>query len=158
MNEENKKQIGFSGLKDWLRHRHPMILIDRVIDYNPGDFLISISSISGSLDCINGHFPMRAVYPGSNMIQAFAQSGIILFQLSTEKLKNDEMTLIGSVQTRFFGMVVPGDQIHYHLKVERLMGDTLFFSCNATVNKKRVAAFKGNLIKVKLSTLNTELC
>lgn len=100
-NEIRHRQIGFTELKQWLRHRHPMIYLDRVIDFVPGDYLESIMAVSGQVDAIAGHFPERAVFPASHMMQAISQSAIILYQLSTSKLADDEITLIGSLKARF---------------------------------------------------------
>lgn len=151
------KIIGFTDLKKWLRHRHPMIYIDRIIDYTPGKNLKSILSVSGTMDCIAGHFPERAIYPGSHLMQGFAQSGIILYQMCTSILKDDEITLIGSVNSRFYKIVVPGDQVLFDVNCDRLDGKYFYFSCKATVDGKTVAAFKGTLVKVKIKDLGENL-
>jgi 3-hydroxyacyl-[acyl-carrier-protein] dehydratase len=151
------RTLGFSEIKEWLRHRHPMIYIDRIIDHEPGVFLKSVLSVSGALDSIAGHFPDRAIFPGSHLIQAFAQSGIILYQLSTQRLADDEITLIGSVKSRFTKVVVPGDRVIFDLRVDRLYGNTFFFSSMATVDDRQVAAFKGTLIRTKISELGRQL-
>ncbi|MGW7595808.1 3-hydroxyacyl-ACP dehydratase FabZ family protein, partial [Streptomyces rubiginosohelvolus] len=80
-----KRTMGFTELKSWLRHRHPMVYLDRILDYEPGVRLRSSLSVSGTMDVIAGHFPDRAVFPASHLTQAFAQSGIILYQLSTSR-------------------------------------------------------------------------
>ncbi|OLT10699.1 beta-hydroxyacyl-ACP dehydratase [Actinomadura sp. CNU-125] len=144
-------------MKKWLRHRHPMIYIDRVTDHEPGIFLTSLLSVSGNLDAIAGHFPERAIFPGSHLVQAFAQSGIILYQVSTSPLADDELTLIGSVTARFTKPVVPGDQVVFDVRADRLRGDAFFFSCHATVGEKRVAAFKGMLNRTKVEALGRQL-
>ncbi|MFF1545827.1 3-hydroxyacyl-ACP dehydratase FabZ family protein [Streptomyces sp. NPDC058291] len=151
------RQIGFSELKKWLRHRHPMIYIDRITDHEPGVFLKSLLSVSGNLDAISGHFPERAIYPGSHLMQAFAQSGIILYQMSTSPLADDELTLIGSVKSRFTRPVVPGDQVIFDVRADRLVGTTFFFSCQATVDGLTVAAFRGTLTRRKAADLGRQL-
>jgi len=151
------RTLGFSEIKEWLRHRHPMIYIDRIVDYEPGVFLKSLLSVSGGLDSIAGHFPERAIFPGSHLMQAFAQSGIILYQLSTWRLADDEITLIGSVKSRFTKIVVPGDQVIFNLRMDRLYGNTFFFSSTATVDDRQVAAFKGTLTRTKISELGRQL-
>ncbi|SEH02923.1 3-hydroxyacyl-[acyl-carrier-protein] dehydratase [Nonomuraea solani] len=149
--------LGFSEIKQWLRHRHPMIYIDRVLDYVPGESLRSMLAVSGTMDAIAGHFPERAIYPGSHLIQAIAQSGIILYQLSTSKLADDEITLIGSVQARFQRIVVVGDQVIFNVRADRLTGDTFHFSCRATVDGEPAAAFRGSLVKVTVEQLGRRL-
>jgi 3-hydroxyacyl-[acyl-carrier-protein] dehydratase len=149
--------LGFSEIKTWLRHRHPMIYIDRIVDHEPGVFLKSLLSVSGNLDAIAGHFPERAIYPGSHLMQAFAQSGIILYQMSTRRLRDDELTLIGSVRSRFSAPVVPGDQVLFDVRADRLAGTTFFFSARVTVDDRRVAAFRGTLTRRSIDQLGRQL-
>ncbi|MGW4384129.1 3-hydroxyacyl-ACP dehydratase FabZ family protein [Kitasatospora sp. NPDC004531] len=151
------RTIGFTELKQWLRHRHPMIYIDRVTDYEPGVHLQSLLSVSGNLDAIAGHFPERAIFPGSHLMQAFAQSGIILYQLSTRPLEDDELTLIGSVTSRFTRPVVPGDQVVFDVRANRISEGVFFFSSRATVGPHRVGAFKGTLTRTKVEALGRQL-
>ncbi|MFF5209654.1 3-hydroxyacyl-ACP dehydratase FabZ family protein [Streptosporangium sp. NPDC000396] len=149
--------LGFTEIKQWLRHRHPMIYVDRILDHRPGESLRSMLLVSGTMDAIAGHFPERAIFPGSHLIQAFAQSGIILYQMSTSPLEDDELTLIGSVHTRFFRIVVPGDQVIFDVRADRLLGTSFHFSCKATVEGAQVAAFRGSLVRVKVDELGRQL-
>ncbi|MFI6784596.1 3-hydroxyacyl-ACP dehydratase FabZ family protein [Micromonospora sp. NPDC050276] len=152
----SRKSMGFTELKHWLRHRHPMLYLDRVLEYEPGDFLISTLMVSGNMDAVAGHFPERAIFPASHLSQAFAQSGIILFQLSTTRLADDELTLVGSMKSRFTKIVVPGDQVIFTVRQERLQGTTFFFSGRATVDGVRVAAFNASLVRVKAADLGRQ--
>ena len=153
----NKKEIGFTELKKWLRHRHPMISLDRVLDYEPGKYIEALVCVSGSLECIAGHFPDRALYPGSNLIQAFSQCAIILFQMSTTLLKDDELTLVGSINARFLKPIVPGDSVILRLDLERIMRKCAFFLGSAFVNNQKVALFKANVVRINESELETTL-
>ncbi|MFE2444171.1 3-hydroxyacyl-ACP dehydratase FabZ family protein [Streptomyces melanosporofaciens] len=152
-----KRAMGFTELKSWLRHRHPMVYLDRILDYEPGVRLRSSLSVSGTMDVIAGHFPDRAVFPASHLTQAFAQSGIILYQLSTSRLTDDEITLIGSVKARFTRVVVPGDRVIFDVRSDRLRGNTFSFSCRATVDDHLVAAFKGTLVRSRIADLGEQL-
>ncbi|MFJ6573335.1 3-hydroxyacyl-ACP dehydratase FabZ family protein [Streptomyces sp. NPDC091292] len=151
------RTMGFTQLKDWLRHRHPMLYLDRILDYEPGVHLKSLMSVSGTMDVFAGHFPERAVFPASHLTQAFAQSGIILYQLSTSRLAEDEITLIGSVKSRFTRVVVPGDRVVFDVRSDRISGNTFAFSCRATVDDALVAAFKGTLVRSKITDLGEQL-
>jgi 3-hydroxyacyl-[acyl-carrier-protein] dehydratase len=151
------RTMGFTEIKNWLRHRHPMLYLDRILDYEPGDFLISRLSVSGAQDAVAGHFPERAIYPASHLTQAWAQSGIILYQLSTAKLADDEITLVGSVHSRFTKIVVPGDQVTFAVRAERIIGNAFFFGATATVEGTVVAKFRGNLVRVQATDLGDPL-
>ncbi|MER5648744.1 hypothetical protein [Streptosporangium sp. NPDC002524] len=151
------RTLGFTEIKQWLRHRHPMIYIDRVLDHEPGSHLTSTLLVSGTMDVIAGHFPERAIFPASHLTQAFAQSGIILYQLSTSPVADDELTLIGSMKSRFTRIVVPGDQVVFTVKSELIQDSTFFFSGRATVEGRTVAAFKGTLVRVKVADMGRML-
>jgi 3-hydroxyacyl-[acyl-carrier-protein] dehydratase len=149
--------IGFTEIKKWLRHRHPMIYIDRIVAHEPGKYLRSLMAISGSSDVIAGHFPERGIYPGSHLLQGFAQSGIILYLMSTSPLADDEMTLIGSAQSRFTKTVVPGDQVIFDVRVDRLYGSSFHFAAKATVEGATVGMFRGSLVRTKIEQLGPQL-
>jgi 3-hydroxyacyl-[acyl-carrier-protein] dehydratase len=157
MSEHKDTSLGFTEIKGWLRHRHPMIYLDRILEHQPGQYLRSLMSVSATMDSISGHFPERAIFPGSHLLQAFAQSGIILYQMSTSKLAEDELTLIGSAQSRFMKIVVPGDQVIFDVRCERLYESSFHFSCRATVEEHTVAAFRGSLVRVKTEALGRQL-
>lgn len=152
-----KRKMGFTELKQWLRHRHPMVYLDRINDYEPGQYLESLMAVSGQTDAISGHFPERAVFPASHMMQAISQSAIILYQLSTAKLEDDEITLIGSLKSRFTRVVVPGDVILFHTSIETQHKDFITFNCRAEVEKKPVAKVRGTLLRSKVADLGEQL-
>nr|WP_042197636.1 coronafacic acid dehydratase [Kibdelosporangium sp. MJ126-NF4] len=147
MQTTETRMMGFTEIKSWLRHRHPMLYLDRVLDYEPGVRLTAGLAVSAQMDAIAGHFPERAIFPASHLSQAFAQAGIILFQLSTSRLTDDELTLVGAMNSRFLKIVVPGDHVVLNVTVDRLVGDTFFFSGRATVEDRPVAAFRANLVR-----------
>ncbi|MEH0576783.1 MULTISPECIES: 3-hydroxyacyl-ACP dehydratase FabZ family protein [Streptomyces] len=155
--ERQPRTMGFTELKSWLRHRHPMVYLDRILDYEPGEYVKSLMAVSGQTDAISGHFPERAIFPASHMMQAIAQSAIILAQLSTSPLADDEITLIGSVKARFTHVVVPGDQIVFNTTCESLRGNFLTFACRAEVSGKPVAMTRGSLVRTKVTDLGEQL-
>lgn len=152
-----ENMLGFTELKQWLHHRHPMIYIDRVLDYRPGSHLRSVTNVSGNMDAVAGHFPERAIFPGSHLIQAFSQSGIILYQMSTSKLQEHELTLIVSLECRLKKVVVPGDRVIMDLRVDRLIDNAFYFSGRATVDATPVASFRASLVRRDLADMGRQL-
>jgi 3-hydroxyacyl-[acyl-carrier-protein] dehydratase len=153
----DKKPLGFNALKGWLRHRHPMILLDRVLDHQPGEFLTGLVVASGGLDFMAGHFPDRSIYPGTHLLQAFSQTGILLFQLSTTPLNEAEMTVISSLEARFFKVVVPGDRIEIHTRIEQLHQEHCAFAGTALVDGIRAAAFRARLVRAQVEKFGDPL-
>nr|WP_275938398.1 hypothetical protein [Pectobacterium brasiliense] len=62
--DHQPRLMGFTELKGWLRHRHPMVYLDRVLDYEPGKYIKTLMAVSGQTDAIAGHFPERAIFSG----------------------------------------------------------------------------------------------
>ena len=153
----NDRTLGFSELKTWLRHKHPMIFLDRVIDYIPKESLSAIVVISGNMDCIDGHFPNRALFPATHLQQSFCQAAIILLQLSTSKLLDNEVVMVGSMNSRFYKAAVPGDTITVTVKIERLYEASLIFSGTAFVDGKRIATIKSTMSRSNIDNFGKQL-
>ena len=154
---DSNRKIGHSDLQKYLRHRHPMILIDRVEDYEPGKSITAVSAASGASDWAQGHFPGRAIYPGTHLLQAFSQTAIILLQLSSTTLGDDEVTVVSSLEARFNRVVVPGDLIVFKNYLEKIIQDVFFFSGGAYVNEKKAASFRVRVARRPLSALGSLL-
>ncbi|MGI5500346.1 3-hydroxyacyl-ACP dehydratase FabZ family protein [Lentzea sp. CA-135723] len=150
-----ERPLGISAVKDLVRGRHPRLFIDRVLDHEPGVFLRSMFAVSAEMSALSGHLPERAllpgvVLPGSHTMQAFCQSGVLLYQLSAPPLEDDEVTLVGTVKSRFKLPVVPGDQVVLDVRAERFSGRAFTFSATAAVDGRSVAAFRGAMSRAKV--------
>lgn len=157
MNKEESKTIGFSELKRWLRHKHPMIYLDRIINYVSGKSIKGLVVVSGNMDCVDGHFPGRAIFPATHLQQSFCQAAIILLQLSTSKLADDEIVMVGSMNSRFYKVAVPGDSISIEIAIERLYENSLIFSGIAKIDDKRIATIKCTMMRSKINPLEKQL-
>ncbi|GAA0367660.1 hotdog domain-containing protein [Streptomyces olivoreticuli] len=138
-----------------MRGRHPRLFIDRVLDHEPGVFLRSMFAVSAEMGAVSGHLPERGltpgvILPGSHTMQAFAQSGVLLYQLSSAPLADDEVTLVGTVKCRFLAPVVPGDQVVLDVRADRLSGHTFTFSATAKVEDRPVARFRAAMSRAKI--------
>ena len=108
--------LGFEQIKDLLPQRFPFLMVDRIKAYEEGRQIVSVKNITGNEQFFQGHFPERAVMPGSLIIEAMAQTAIIYFRLSQQD--QDEYFfpfLFGSVKARFMEPVIPGDVLEIRL-------------------------------------------
>ncbi len=151
--ERNNRRIGHAGLQRLLRHRHPMLLIDRVEHYEPGASMTAIVAASGSSEWAQGHFPDRAIYPGTHLLQAFSQTAIMLLQLSSTPLEDDEVTVVSSLEARFSQVVVPGDLVIFQTRLDKAVEGLFFFSGGAFVEGRRVASFKVRVARRPVAAL-----
>ena len=112
-----KNVIEVQGIKLIIPHRYPMLLVDRVLDYQPGKWLHAIKNVSINEAVFNGHFPELPIFPGVLILEALAQATGILGFKSIESREENEMYLFASIdKARFKRPVVPGDTMHLHVE------------------------------------------
>ena len=148
--QETPRVIGFTELKErYLSHGYPLLMLDRVLDYRPGQYVHAIKCVTGNAPDVVGHFPKkRAMMAGTNVIQAFSQLAIVFFKLSNGLLEDDEMTLVTSVSARFSHPVYPGDTLHLHL-VPRKLDRSVDSRPTRKVDGKSVTGGRLTLAKLK---------
>jgi 3-hydroxyacyl-[acyl-carrier-protein] dehydratase len=93
-----------------LPHRYPFALIDRIIDYVPGEKAVGLKNVSINEPHFQGHFPGRPIMPGVLIVEAMAQvGGIVMTQMPN--IKPGLFIFAGIDKVRFRRPVVPGDQL-----------------------------------------------
>ncbi|NJO71818.1 MAG: 3-hydroxyacyl-ACP dehydratase FabZ, partial [Oscillatoriales cyanobacterium RM1_1_9] len=93
-----------------LAHRYPFALVDRIIEYVPGERAVGIKNVTINEPHFQGHFPGRPLMPGVLIVEAMAQvGGIVLIQLPD--IEGDLFVFAGIDKVRFRRPVVPGDQL-----------------------------------------------
>ncbi|MGB5397916.1 MAG: 3-hydroxyacyl-ACP dehydratase FabZ [Gammaproteobacteria bacterium] len=123
-------------IRRFLPHRYPFLLVDRVLECNPGESLTAIKNVSVNEPFFTGHFPEQAIMPGVLIIEALAQAtGLLGFRTMSEEPKDDVLyMLVGVDNVRFKKQVVPGDQLLMKVRLERRSRVVWKFSCEATVD------------------------
>ena len=129
-------------IRQFLPHRYPFLLVDRVLECEPGETLTAIKNVSVNEPFFNGHFPDQPIMPGVLIIEALAQAtGLLGFKtMSEEPSDNVLYMLVGVDNVRFKRQVVPGDQLLLKAKIERRGKVVWKFSCEATVNDELVTS------------------
>ena len=123
-------------IRQFLPHRYPFLLVDRVIECTPGESIVCIKNVSVNEPHFTGHFPNQAIMPGVLIIEALAQAtGLLGFRTMSEEPSDDILyMLVGVDNVRFKRQVVPGDQLVLKAKVERRSKVIWKFSCEASVD------------------------
>lgn len=104
--------IEVTEIMTMLPHRYPFLLVDRVVDFEEGQWLKAIKNVSVNEPCFTGHFPGQPIFPGVLILEAMAQATGVLAVKSYGKLKEDELYYFASIdKARFKRPVLPGDQI-----------------------------------------------
>uniref|UniRef100_A0A486XJ37 3-hydroxyacyl-[acyl-carrier-protein] dehydratase FabZ n=1 Tax=Rheinheimera sp. BAL341 TaxID=1708203 RepID=A0A486XJ37_9GAMM len=100
-----------------LPHRYPFLLIDRVIDYTPGESLTAIKNVTINEPIFTGHFPGMPIFPGVLILEALAQAtGILGFKTVTERSENELYLFAAIDEARFKKPVIPGDTMVLEVK------------------------------------------
>ena len=123
------------AILETLPHRYPMLLIDRVIECEPGKRILAIKNVTINEPFFNGHFPRLPVMPGVLVVESLAQAAAVLAFVSAGK-KSDEKSiyyLVGVDDARFKRPVVPGDQLLLDVTADRIGRELMKFSARARV-------------------------
>ena len=122
-------------IREYLPHRYPFLLVDRVVELHLNDRIVAYKNITINEPFFNGHFPTYPVMPGVLIIEAMAQAaGILGFKSMEKKPSESSMYLfVGSDNVRFKRQVVPGDQLMLEASIVTVKRNIWKFDCRALV-------------------------
>ena len=112
-------------IKKIIPHRHPFLLIDKIIDGEEGKYAVGIKNISISDPVFQGHFPEHNVYPGVLIIEAVAQVGAVAI-LAHEENKRKIALFAGIKNAKFKREVLPGDTLKIKCELEAIRANIGF--------------------------------
>lgn len=124
-----------------LPHRYPFLLIDKVLDYKPNDYLVALKNVSYNEPYFNGHFPVRPVMPGVLIVEAMAQAtGLLSMESRPDEVGQKSLYyFVGIDKARFKRPVEPGDQLILTVKMGHVRRGIWKFTGDAKVDDKIVA-------------------
>ncbi len=139
MNDASDKPV--MGTADIMRvlqllpHRFPMLLVDRIYDMNGDESCVGLKNVTINEPFFNGHFPQFPVMPGVLIIEGLAQTaGALCVSSLKENYKAELVYFMGIDRAKFRRPVVPGDQLHYHVRKVRNRGRVWKFFGEAKVD------------------------
>ena len=127
-----------------LPHRYPMLLVDRVLECEPGKRIVAIKNVTINEPFFSGHFPYHPVMPGVLIVEAMAQAAAIL-SFRTLGTKPDDKSVyyfVGIDEARFKRPVSPGDQLVLEVVLERKVRGIWKFNAKARVGEALAAEAK----------------
>jgi beta-hydroxyacyl-ACP dehydratase FabZ len=116
------EKIEIDKILGLLPHRYPFLLVDRIIEINPGVSVKGIKNVTFNEPFFQGHFPGNPIFSGMLIIEAMAQTGIILAKFSDTSLMEKLIVFAGIEDARFRKKVIPGDQVIMELKFLKKRG------------------------------------
>ena len=135
-------QMDIERIMALLPHRFPFLLVDRVLDCEPGVELTAIKNVTINEPFFPGHFPHKPVMPGVMILEALAQACGLLAFASAGWEPDDSHTFyfVSMDKVRFRRPVGPGDQLTLHVKSQRRIRDIWRFSTEARVGDEQATS------------------
>ena len=138
-----KKELATEGIRrvlELLPHRYPFLMVDRIVDMDRDESAVGIKAVTVNEPYFQGHFPGFPVMPGVLIIEGLAQTaGALCVHHLGASYKPQLVYFMGIDRAKFRRPVLPGDQLHYHVKKIRSRGRAWRFSGEAKVNGQVVA-------------------
>ena len=138
--EEQITQVDVQRIMAMIPHRHPFLMIDRVIDMVANERATGIKSVSINENYFQGHFPTRPVMPGVLIIEAMAQTAAVLVVHTLGPESEGKLVYFMSVHNaRFRRPVFPGDRLDVYVTKQRHRGNVWKFEGRAKVGENLMA-------------------
>jgi len=146
-------EMNIQDIKNYLPHRYPFLLIDRVLKIELGKSIVAIKNVTFNEPQFTGHFPSQPIMPGVMIVEALAQAtGILAFKSEVGKPIDGQIyMLVGIDKVRFKRIVEPGDQILLEVEVMVVKRGIWKFKCRASVDALNSCVRKKQPIKLKSS-------
>jgi 3-hydroxyacyl-[acyl-carrier-protein] dehydratase len=123
-----------------LPHAYPFLLVDRIIEIEPGKRIVGIKNVTYNEPFFPGHFPGHPIMPGVLIVEAMAQTaGVLAFKSMPEQEQGKPVFFMGIDHARFRRPVVPGDQLRLELDITKHRQSIWGFKGKALVDGKAAA-------------------
>jgi 3-hydroxyacyl-[acyl-carrier-protein] dehydratase len=144
--------MNFEEIKAHLKQRFPYILVDRVLEIEPGKRIKTLKNVTGNEIQFLGHFPDHAIMPGTSMIEAIGQSASVLFSHTTGKgMKAGEFMALAAVNDmRFLAPVFPGHTVIMEIRIVKMTEEAALIEGVASVEDTVVARGKLSFARITL--------
>lgn len=131
-------ELSSQDIQKIIPHRWPFLLVDKIIEHQPGTSAVGIKNVSAGEIVFQGHFPGYPIFPGVHIVEALAQVGAVAI-LSLDENKGKIVLFAGIDGFRFRNPVFPGDTIRLEVQIIKRRGPVGKGAAKATVDGKVVA-------------------
>lgn len=133
----NSNPADIQAILERMPHRYPFLLVDRVLECEPGSHILALKNVTINEPFFSGHFPQQPVMPGVLIIEALAQAALLLGFESAEEDRGKICYFLGIDKARFKRAVVPGDQLELTARFLRNRRGIWQFDVEARVEGQR---------------------
>jgi 3-hydroxyacyl-[acyl-carrier-protein] dehydratase len=128
-------KIDITRIMEMIPHRYPFLLIDRIVDFVPGERAVGLKNVSINEPQFQGHFPAFPVMPGVLIIESMAQTAAILVVQTLGKDAEGKLVYFMTIdEARFRKPVVPGDTMYIHIEKLQVRRNVWKFRAEAKVD------------------------
>ena len=134
--------MDINEIKNFLPHRYPFALVDRVVELKEGESITAYKNVTINEPFFNGHFPNEPIMPGVLVVEAMAQAtGLLGFRTMGEEPQEDTLYMLVAINNaRFKKKVIPGDQLMLHATIKKRKGMMWVFDAKAMVDGQVAAS------------------
>ena len=158
MTASSAGQYDIEAIKRRLPHRYPFLMVDRIEESGPG-YAIGIKNVTANEPCFQGHFPGRAVMPGTLIAEALMQTSAFVGRSAepdggrgtmahVNASRTDQQLFCIGMNLKFRKQVVPGDRLRMDVRFVRMLGDMVRIKATAQTAAGVVASGDLNLAVV----------
>jgi 3-hydroxyacyl-[acyl-carrier-protein] dehydratase len=130
-----KTLFDIRDIMEMLAHRAPFLLVDKVVEYDRGKSLTAIKNVTYNEPFFQGHFPQVPTMPGVLILEALAQTcGLLTSRETSIRPESGVLFYFAGIDNaRFKRVVVPGDQLRLHVRLDKVKRNLWRFNTRATV-------------------------
>ncbi|MEJ2312898.1 MAG: 3-hydroxyacyl-ACP dehydratase FabZ [Gemmatimonadales bacterium] len=113
----NQPVMDIQQILDFLPHRYPMLLVDRILEVEEGQRIVGLKNVTINEPFFNGHFPGHPIMPGVLIVEAMAQAGGLLMMSEVENVAEKVVYFMSLDDVKWRKPVVPGDQLIFEVEL-----------------------------------------
>jgi 3-hydroxyacyl-[acyl-carrier-protein] dehydratase len=132
--------LDVTAIQALLPHRYPFLLVDRLVEFEMHKRVLAYKNITNNEPFFTGHFPGHPVMPGVLVVEALAQAGGLLTQLSSESTAGRMFYMVKIENARFSKIVVPGDRLELEVTLKRTIRNMALYTGIARVDGEQAAS------------------
>ncbi|MCS6885801.1 MAG: 3-hydroxyacyl-ACP dehydratase FabZ [Acidobacteriota bacterium] len=148
--------LDIAQIQRLLPHRYPFLLVDKVIEFEPGKRIVAIKNVTANEPFFQGHFPGAPVMPGVLIIEAMAQAGGLVLLGTIDDPQEKLLLFTGIEGAKFRKPVVPGDTLRLEMTLIRFKGRFCKLHGKAFVEDKLVAEAEVSSVLIDRSSIEAK--